>query len=827
MALALGVGILIDDLLTVPLWVWCVGAGCPWVLAAAGRTWISPRLLTACLLLAVVGVGGLRYHQNTRLTPPHHVLHAADSGERGLLTGCVDGEPELRGEDEGRRLHLLLRAESWSPETDRAEAPVRPLTGLVSVTLRSPQLLDGADRLQLRCRLIRPQPARNPGAFDHRRFLALQGIHATASVAPGDVIAVEHLPNTFWRQRVMDPLRHHALRLLTAHLSGAPAGLLRGLLLGDGFAIPEDVAERFRLTGLAHALVISGLHVGLVALFFFTAFRLLRLPPAPAHILTTVVLVLYALVTGLHAPVVRATVMAAVVMVGRALGRRGDVYNCLGLAALVILFLSPSSLLTLSFQLSFCATLAIVALYGPLRQCLPRRWVDEEHFLGRWIVAPACVSLAAQLGTGPLIAWHFQQFAPISLLANLVVVPLLALSVALGLLTILAGAIWASAAVPFAAANYLALQALLAAVELFARVPPWSTPKPDALFLVCTGVAALLAALAPRRRWARAALLLLVLAWTNLWLWQRLLLPRQLEVVFLDLDQGDGVFLQLPNGGTMIIDAGIRSQRFDMGERVVVPFLRHRGVRRVDVVVASHPHADHIGGLVHLLEQVEVGHYIDSGQQYDSWTSRRIHELIRQKGIVYHRVAAGDSLAGLGGVGGLVLHPTTAFVAADGASLLGVNNGSLALRLDYAGTHILFTGDIEQETEPAMLAWGARLRADVLKAAHHGSRTSSGERFLRAVDADLAILSVGAYNKFGHPAAEVLARLSDLGAQVYRTDACGAVSLQIEADGSRRVQPMIRQQTRERPSSAARQGRRCPGPGCADGQDVQLPDVGP
>ena len=181
------------------------------------------------------------------------------------------------------------------------------------------------------------------------------------------------------------------------------------MLLGDKHSIPAEVAARFRATGLAHALIISGLHVGLVALFFFTAFRLLRLPPTPAYLATTAVLVLYAFVTDLQAPVVRSSVMAGIIMIGRAVGRRGEVTNSLGLAALVILSLWPTSLLTLSFQLSFGATLAIVSLHGPLRRCLPRAWADEERFVGRWIVSPACVSLAAQLGTGPLIAWHFQQ----------------------------------------------------------------------------------------------------------------------------------------------------------------------------------------------------------------------------------------------------------------------------------------------------------------------------------------------------------------------------------------------------------------------------------
>lgn len=292
-------------------------------------------------------------------------------------------------------------------------------------------------------------------------------------------------------------------------------------------------------------------------------------------------------------------------------------------------------------------------------------------------------------------------------------------------------------------------------------------------------------------RRARAGLVLVPLLWANLALWPRLLTGARLEVVFLDVAQGDSAFLRFPHGRTMIIDAGIRGRRMDFGERVVVPFLRQRGIGRIDVVVASHPHSDHIGGLVYLLEQLEVGHYLDSGQRYDTWTANRIHELIARKGIDYHRVAAGDSLVGLGGVGGLILHPTTTFVTEDGNSPYGLNNGSVVLRLEYGGRRLLFTGDIEAETEPAMQAWGQRLRAEVLKAAHHGSRTSSGRRFLDAVDPNLAILSVGAFNRFGHPAPEILARLTERGTRIYRTDGCGAILLTIRADGRQRLAPML------------------------------------
>ena len=189
---------------------------------------------------------------------------------------------------------------------------------------------------------------------------------------------------------------------------------------------------------------------------------------------------------------------------------------------------------------------------------------------------------------------------------------------------------------------------------------------------------------------------------------------------------------------------------------MLLPFLRYYGVGRIDVIVASHPHSDHIGGLVTLLEKVEVGHYLDSGQIYDSWTAKRLQALIRERGICYHRVAAGDSLVGLGGVSGVVLHPIGAFVDSAGVSPHNLNNGSVVLRLDYGAASLLLTGDIEEESDGAMLAWGRRLRAGVLKVAHHGSRTSSRPHFVAAVAPQIAVVSVGSFNKFGHPAAAVM-----------------------------------------------------------------------
>jgi competence protein ComEC len=647
--------------------------------------------------------------------------------------------------------------------------------------------VDLGDYLVLRGRLKAPQPVRNPGGYDQRRFLSLQGIYGLVGIHKNEQIErVDARPGSLLDEWLVLPVRRSIQRTIERNLSGAPAGLLRGMLLGEKYRVPSETRERFRAAGLAHALVISGLHVGLIAVFCFGFFKLCRLPDRWTALMTVAALAFYALITEMQAPVMRAVLMAAVVLVGRCIGRQGEIYNSLGLAAMVILAVWPSSLLGLSFQLSFGATLNIVALHGPLTRLWPLAW-QQTPWLGKWLIDPLCVSLAAQVGTGPLLAFHFQHFAPVGPLANLAVVPLLGVAVGLGVLAALVGAWWPLAATAFNGSNFLVLKGLIALVDFCAAVPYGllTTSKPDLVFVGCAAVLCLLLSHAPTRLGARKAAVFLLLLYLNWAVWSQALKRHDLEVVFFDVGQGDGAFVRCPNGRTLIIDGGEANPYFDYGQRVLLPFLRQRNIGRVDVVVASHPHSDHVGGLVSLLEAVEVGHYLDAGQQYDLGTTRQLAALIRRRGIRYHAVAARDSLAGLGGVGALVLHPGPGFVEAAGEAPHGLNNGSVVLRLDYGRTRLLFTGDVEKEAEPALLGWGERLRADILKVPHHGSRTSSQVGFVDLVQPRLAVISVGSFNKFRHPASEVLRRYLERGVEVLRTDQYGAVILHSDGQAVR------------------------------------------
>ena len=732
------------------------------------------------LWVVIVLLGALRYHIDTALSPLPHLVALEVFGQRGVITGRIVQEPERSDERENFTIELEQVV------TDRA---IYHLSGQVLVTVKDAYLpADYGDRVSLRGKLQRPHAVRNPGAFDYRAFLAQQDIYGTLFVGkPEQIVAVERLPGHWLYEGVVLLVRRAVRQSIERNLSGAPAGLLLGVLLGEKQRIPEEVRAAFRSTGLAHALVVSGLHVGMVGGFFFFGFRLLRLADRPSSAATIAALVFYALATGAQVPVVRAVQMGTVLLLGRVLRREGDIYNTLGLAALVILVIWPESPWSLSFQLSFGATWAIVALHGPLVSLFPAAWQRADSRIGRWIVSPLCASLAAQLGTGPLIAYSFQQLALGAVVANIVVVPLLAVAVGLGLLAALTGWILPWVATVFNAANYLVLVGLIELVSWWASLPFASVavPRPGMLFVSVAAALCFLGPLLCHRVWARKAAIFAVLIWLNVAVWTYALRPRDLEIVFLDVGQGDAAFVRFPNGKTMVVDGGKRNEYFDCGEQVLLPFLRYMGVRRVDVVVASHSHNDHIGGLVALLEQMEVGYFLDSGQVYDSWTAQRLQELIDERNVRYYRVAAGDSLAGLGGVAGLVLHPTAAFVDADGNTPFGLNSGSVVFSLQHGAVRVLFTGDVEQETDPVILAWGARLQAQLLKVAHHGSRTSSQPLFIETVAPAVAVMSLGEGNKFKHPAPEVVIRYAAHGARVLRTDHTGAV--QVRIDGTRMV----------------------------------------
>ena len=770
---------------------------CSMAVIAAGYALYRTRgndslALRFCMALCLVFAGAFWYAVQMRVVPSNDIRRFCDQRQRHTLSATIVRTPEVRSrytvvtvDADSISLGDPKRTRAGSGSMASAAGRMTPVTGRLQVRLNSGIEAGGyGDRIRVTGRLRSPQPARNPGGFDARTYYASRGVYALMSVrdAAGYRVTLRNR-SISWQTAVIEPLRERIDESIDRTMRGDSAALLKGILLGERRQLPEDLIDTFRTIGLAHILAVSGLHVGLITLVVFTLLFVLRLPQNIVVAGTLGVLVLYAFITNLTPSVIRATIMAALFLVGRQMDRQTDTVNILAVAAIVILLIWPSALFDLSFQLSFLATYAIITGYPRMKELLPERLSRSEKWWARWLRDGLLVSVAAQLGTLPVVAGTFYQVSWMSAIANLFIGPLVFLNTTFGVLTVLTGPLAIEIARLFSAVNALVLYAMIHLSKAFSSVPSalLQVPAPSSLFFASFYAAGLLLLWNPDGpRWRRTRLGLVVLS--VLVFCYGLLPDRALEITVLDVGQGDAIFIACPNGRTLLVDGGSGPPAYDAGARVIVPFLRAKGHRRVDTIIVTHPHLDHYGGLSAVVESVDVGEIVSSGVGSKTGAYRAWRETVAQHGIPYRAVAKGDTLAALGGVRGVFLHPDPLFLS--GATENNPNEVSVVLRLSYGTFSMLLTGDIEEKAENAvvrMIRAPAALKSTVLKSPHHGSSTSSGTAFLNAVDPEAVAVSAGMYNTFGHPSIITLEEYRRLGAAVYRTDRGGAVI--VRSDG--------------------------------------------
>ena len=769
-----------------PLVTWSVlvAAG----IALQGRLGFAPAVWTglAAALGLLVALGTARGRRMAPLALALVVVTSAgwlaqhEARLEAGLSPFIDGSPVvLRGqvvtypEADGARLHLVVRV-------DRVERGAETVVaaGRVRVTMPATVEVDYGDRVQMRAVLRRPASAGNPGAFDYRDHLRRQGITAIATVSYPrhvSVIARRQL-NPFLR--LAAGVRARVAEGLRATLTPERAGVMTGLVFGERQDLSPELEDAFRRAGVTHLLAVSGLHVGFVATTGWRLLRALRVPRAASALAGAALVWLYVLATGARPPAVRAGVGTTLGLLASAVGRERDLASALALAALVLMLQNPLVLFDVSFQLTFAATAGILLAYGPLCQAMAK--------LPRALAGAVAVTAGAQLGVTPLLAYYFQEVSLVGFAASLIGAPLTGALVPLGLAAGLLFHVWPGGTQLLAAVVNWGLEALLAATAGFARLP-WavvSVPKPAswaiAVWWVLAAVALRWSELAPR--WRRGLLWACTLIVAATWS-AAALVPRPLEMLVLDVGQGDAILIRTPAGVTALVDGGGRrvlegNEVFNAGKDVVLPFLRREGVRRVDVVVVTHPHDDHLAGLLPVLSGVPVGLVVDNGHGGSTPLWDEYLAIIRERGLARRIVQAGQSIVLDGQTVLEVLHPPSVPLAGAGD---GLNDNSIVLRLRYGRTAVLLTGDLDVAGQEHLLKIGADLRADVVKVPHHGSRLSLVSEFYAATGAAAAVISVGA-NTYGQPHPDVLAVLEQLGISIYRTDVHGA--LRWESDGT-------------------------------------------
>jgi competence protein ComEC len=738
-------------------------------------------VVSAVPLLALQGV--LTGLAETWQQPDASGLHL----KRVVVIGTVAGPP---GERAGRvrvgvRPDRILADSIWSPHRD----PILVTIMYGSRDSVRPALRYGS-RVALAGSLLLPSPPRNPGEVDMRAWYRANGYSHDMLVRGAAGVVLLGEGDVPWFARwIVEPVRLAAVEALDAGYDGQAGEFLKGLLLGIRDGIDRETQEAFVNAGVAHILAVSGSNVALVAGVVLFLLGLVRLPVRYTAVPVALSLVLYMFITGSQPPVVRATLMALLVVGAQLVQRRACGLNVIGASALLALIEAPRLIGDAGFQLSFSAVVALVLAYPSLdRRILALRVPRPLRPPLLWVLRPAGISLVATLGTLPFTALSFGRLSVIGILANVPVVPLSGVAVVLGAASMICRWLLPPLAPAFETVN----TALLDLTLLIARAAggvPWACIDTSAWSVahVLPPVALAGAWMGGRGSRTRRLLVLGAVASAAAAICVPLRATfdarlRTLTVSAIDVGQGDAILLQFPDGVSMLVDAGPRTPSFDAGRRTVAPLLHRLGSGRLRYLAVTHPHSDHIGGLGGVLRSMHV----------DTVLSAEPIDLAGED-VRLRVVSAGTLLAPTPDARVYVLWPHRG-LPGDGAagrdtSLAGANDRSLVMKVVFGDFSILLTGDAEAGVE-ARLAGRYRefLRSPILKVGHHGSSTSSSSPFLRAVGPELAVMSVGTLNRFGHPSDVVIARFAAIGCGVRRTDLDGCIM--IRSDG-RTWEPVV------------------------------------
>lgn len=722
-------------------------------------------IIGLCLFVAAFGYYRLIDSRNVSMLPV------------GSVT--CEGEIVSKVTHDGDRVRFALRVYKVHTQPSVVEETVQVTVRLKNIDewKRARDVFRYGTRLAGPIELSVPPEPTNPGAFDYARFLYFQHVHRVGSIDGLRAISYHAPTFSVWGSLVAS--QEWLAERLKEMYGPDTEGLLSGFLLGSVTEIDPETYAKFSGLGLTHVIAISGQHITMLAAALVFLCRLTGLSREHSFRITMALLPLYVFLTGASPSAMRALIMGELVLLALLVRRRADGWNVLGAAFLGMTAVDPYVIHQVSFQLSFLVTFGLLLLVPPLQVRL--QWMKPASLRG--LVA---VTAAATLTSFPLTMYYFHVFSFLSPLVNFLFVPFISVCIApLAALSLIFGAIHPGFG--FLAANIV--DSILTPVLHFLYTIEsqglmrivWKSPSIIWLTLYGLLVAFISLLLYGKMtfNW-KSRLLCITLALICVFLPY---VDRRAEVriTFLDVGQGDAIVIQTPDRVVLIDTGGIPAVPFDgqtwrirrkpfwPARDVILPYLYAQGIGKIDQLVMTHGDSDHIGGVPYVLTHVPVRQVISNGDLPRSPLEQEVAALMQARSISHVAVSGGQVWEEREGVQWRVLNPT-------GMSGLGNNDRSVVLLLEVYGRRILFTGDLEREGELRLLANGIG-KVDILKVGHHGSKGSTSEEWLIQTKPDLAIISAGRNNRYGHPHRDTMERLNQTGSRIVRTDECGAVTV--------------------------------------------------
>lgn len=642
------------------------------------------------------------------------------------------------------------------------------------------------DLIEINGEYNEPSIARNYKGFDYREYLKTKRIYGSIKVNSNNIRLIE---NNYLNTMLIlsNKIRNYIVNKSKDLLPQETCSLLVGILIGEKSEISEDIIQNFKTSNLSHMLSVSGAHTSYIILGITFILSKSKISKKWVYILTIFILILFMFITNFTSSVTRACFMSIIVLSANLIYRKPDIWTSITISLLVILIFNPFAINEIGLQLSYLGTIGIILFNKNVESFLDKININNR------ISKLLSVTISAQIMIMPIMAYKFNTISLTFFISNILASPFLGINIILGFITIFVSLISFNLAKMLTILLNFSLKILIFISEFTSKIPLSSilikTPNVFIIIsiygfsLIFNYIYSIYDSNLNLRLFQKyllnkinlkkiLSIILIIIIIFNVFLLSYSAIPKDLRIYFIDVGQGDSCLIIAPNNKKVLIDGG-------EGEpEVLLSYLLDRRIKTLDYIMISHFDSDHCNGLIEVIKNLNVKNILISKQAYFSDEYKNIASIINSKKIKVIFVKQGDNLRIDKNVNLKIFYPTGELEYDD------LNNNSIVAKLIYNSFSILFTGDIEKSEKDLIDKYkNGELKSDILKIAHHGSKTSSSEEFLEAVEPKIALIGVGKNNTFGHPNNEVIKRLEEINCKIYRTDEMGEIQIMINKQG--------------------------------------------